>query len=203
MLRTIRLRHRAQSGRGPARGVMGDVLRVDSSVGDLILQPPEVGGVLNASLNVSLACFTQLARGEREWDQLSQCIRYTMDLLTLQNLRVYLFPFRIWFPWETAAEADVAVPAAAAAPAATPGVSAPHVDDHHDHHHYDPYYVTGYEIIYLLFFLGLLIVICGAALGDTYVRDPVYDADGVEWRYRDGRYVRVAAGPSEARSSDR
>ena len=191
---------------------MDDVVRVNSDTGELIVQVPDVDN-FNATLNISLACASELARGVRDWDQLSQCIRYTMDVFSLTNLRIYLFPFRIWLPWETAEEADVSVPSAAvAAAAAGPGGSgsgggalAPHVDhDHgHGHDHYDPYYFTGFEIVYLLIFLSLLVLLCGAAIGDVYVREQVDGPDGTEWRYRDGRYVRVAATPATPASEPR
>lgn len=178
---------------------ISDVLRVDGS--DLIVQTPDTDA-FNSTLNVSLACLTELARGTRNSTDLAACLRYTLSVLSLRDLRVYFWPFRVHWPWESPEEADVVgYGASAAAPGGA--AMAPHVgddddddDDHHYYdHHYDYYYATGYELVFVFFFLSAILLVCGFVVADTYG----YDADGqTEWRYDGGVYrrVKVVADPT-------
>ena len=97
-----------------------EVVSLDNSNGDLTLRTPNgINDVLNITANVScaifrepvepnppslvkkkhtqphacrLACATQLARGTREWSDISRCVGTAIDLLWLQNAKVWLWP---------------------------------------------------------------------------------------------------------------
>ena len=172
-----------------------DVVRIDSDTGELVVQTPH-SDVFNSTLNVTARCFSEWVRGTRESDSLAECIQYTLSFFSLEGLRFYLFPLRVQLPWETAAEAGVSSTASAASADEAPGGASLHVDA--DHHHYaDPYYATGLDLVFFFVFLSLILLICGATFGDFYVQDA---GEGTEWRYRNGRYLKVAA-PAAAAAS--
>lgn len=169
------------------------VVWVDSSSGDLVLQPPG-NDALNTSLNVSLACFTELARGTRNITDLGACIRYTLN-----GMRIYFWPLRVHFPWESPEQASVVGYDASASAPTTPGgvgMHADHTDHADDHHHHDPYYASYYasgaEAVFLFLVLGLVLLICGFAITDAYAYNGAYDGNA-EWRYDRGAYRRVEA----------
>lgn len=190
---------------------ISDVIRVDGPNGDLIVQTPDTDA-FNSTLNVSLACLTELARGTRNSTDLAACLRYTLSVLSLSDLRVYFWPFRVHWPWESPEEAGVVGYSASAAAPGGAAAMAPHVggDDDHDHHHdhhydgyYDGYYAAGYEVVFLFLFLGLVISLCGFAITDTYAYS--YDPESqTEWRYDRGAYrrVKVAEAPASRPEGD-
>jgi len=187
-------------GRAPPPAPMGDVASVHSDTGQLTVVTPE-WDAFNSTLNVSLSCFTEAVRGDRDWSDLEKCVEYTLSFFSLHNLRLYAFPLRLRFPWDdepsanATADATAAAAAAAAAIGAAPAASAMHTDPDHHHHHDDGYYyATGIEVLYVFFFLAIVLLICGAVAGDAYLGD----ADEWEWRVCDGRYVRVAVAEAQA-----
>lgn len=175
-----------------------DVVRLDSDTGELLLTVP-ANGVVNATMNVSVACATELLSGDRSWDELVGCVNWLVSVWSLQNLRITAFPLRVVWPWD-----DLATPlanaTAAALDAVAPATTAAHVayddDDDHDHHARDPYYdewyVTGWELLYVFFFLSTAAIVCGAVLTESYAQD------GWAWSERERRYVRVASKPASA-----
>ena len=171
------------------------VIRIDSDTGEFILQTPS-SGVFNSTLNVTARCFSEWARGTRESNSLAECIQYTLSFFSLERVRFYLFPLRVQLPWETAEEAGVSAAASAASAGEAPGGASLHVDADHHHHSTDPYYATGLDLVFFFVFLSLILLICGATFGDFYMQD--VGGEGTEWRYRNGRYVRVAVEPPPA-----
>ena len=155
---------------------MDDFVTVNSSSGDLTLVTPAIDA-FNSTLSVSLACFTEAFRGDREWSNFEQCVEYSLSLFTLQNLRFHMYPLRVVFPWESTADAVMSTNATA-----TPNALAPHTNTDHVHGNDDAYYyyASGLELIYVFFLFSLVVVLCGASLADTYTNDEAYGR-------RDGR----------------
>ena len=140
-----------------------DVVRLDNSNGDLeIVTPDSAQDVLNVTTNISLACVSEWARGERS--AFDACFSLVFDLLVLKGVYIDFWPPRLTLPWEDEDDdpTTAAAPATASA-AATAAAAAPHVDG--THHHYDDhdaviYPLDAFVFFFSLFFLFLIFGTC-------------------------------------------
>lgn len=86
-----------------------DYVTLSNEDGTLLLNTPLDGAPsseFNSTLNVSLACVTELIRGTREATNARSCVRIMIDLLVLQGVEVSFWPFAVRFPWEVTANGD-------------------------------------------------------------------------------------------------
>jgi hypothetical protein len=147
-----------------------DLVRLDSSNGDLAVSTPDsTGNVWNFTGNVSLACFSELVRGDRLASDFGACVSMAIDLFSLQGLKVDFWPPRLFLPWEEGGSGGESAMAAARLDGAPPGAAAHidashhHGDDgHHHHHQHDATIYPGEFAVFLfsLFFVCLLIGVC-------------------------------------------
>jgi len=136
-----------------------DLVRLDSSNGDLAITTPDsTQDVWNFTGNVSLACFSQLARGDRSASDLGACLTFAFDLFTLQGLKVDFWPPRLFLPWEEGGSGGASAMTAPSLDGAVSG-AAPHVDTTH-HHDATIYPGEGFVFILSFFFLFLLVGVC-------------------------------------------
>ena len=136
-----------------------DYAVVDSTNGDLTGNPVQ-SAALNLTYNVSLACFTQALRGQREWSEFEHCLELLVSVFSLKNVRIMGWPFEYLFPWEDPSVLDDD----AAAPAA-PSALASHVDDHT---HYDTATVAGIDLFGFLIAAAFLSLLLGLCATDGY-----------------------------------
>lgn len=163
-------------------GTLEDWVRWSNEDGTLILNTPTEGApsdVVNASLNVSFSCVTDLVRGHREIGEARWCISALFSLFTLRGIELSLFPLEVRLPWETWAEIDAgdqgatdATDAASGAVAAAASANEPrfaaHVDDPSHTSTYTLYPVDIFAFFFLVLFVSLLVGVCVAG-------DPMYE----------------------------
>ena len=163
-----------------------DVIQIDPLSSDLLITSPSVSWV-NSTINITASCFTDLVRGDRTWDDLDRCVQVVFSFFSLQSVRIYGFPIRWVWPWDSAEVAaanasavalnalNALAPSAAAEGGAPAYSGAFHVvgtdDDGHYHHDDDGYYVYPFDIVWFFLLFGFASLLCGASYTAYYYDD--------------------------------
>ena len=142
---------------GVTRGMseFDDVVHLNSDTGDLLVEP-DGSDIWNVSVNVSLACFTEAAHGDRAWSELEDCFRVVFSIFSLERVVVQGWPLSILFPWE---RAD---------PAASPASAALHTETDHVHHTHDGLDTTGASLLFFFIFFGFFVLLMSLCVTDGF-----------------------------------
>ena len=136
----------------------GDVVRVNSDTGDLIVLP-DPSDIWNVTVNVSLACFTEAARGDREWSQFNACFQIIFSIFSLQRVVVQGWPLSVLFPWESRDEV---------ADGSSPAILAMHTETDHVHHEHGGLDTTGASLLFFFIFFGFFALLLSLCATDGY-----------------------------------
>lgn len=168
---------------------LDDVLRVDSDVGDLLLQVPE-NDVANLTANISLACWSQAIREDRSWSEFQGCFSLLFSLFSLERVEVTGWPLALTLPWERGSDDTAA--AASSASAAAPAALAYHDETTHTHtythSHGD---LSGFDLFFFILVFGTLFLFLGLCAADSCAA--AYATAPPPARDRKGQYEAVAA----------